>query len=191
MVAGEKKMKLTKEELFAAYSAKNKVNKFIRDRVYGMVMVEHAECRENQKLRLRQDDMLDEDMGHMEGDVEILDCDDLEDLDGALNGIGEVRYTYSGYARGDYTDSICFPFECFEAETDKEAYEIYVAKCMERYDRWAKEAAIEKAKAEKDKESRERREYERLKEKYEGKANHEDRTWEKGHVVFEGKILYS
>lgn len=163
----EKKMKLTKEELFAAYSAKDKVNEFICSRVYGMVLENNKECRENPKMRLHSDDILIEDMGNMEGDVEILGCDDLEDLDGALSGIGEVRYTYSGYARGDYTDSICFPFECFEAETDKEAYEIYVAKCMERYDKWAKEAAIEKAKNEKDKEARERREYERLKKKFE------------------------
>lgn len=164
---GETKVKLTKEELFAAYSAKDKVNEFICDRVYGMVLENNKECRENQKMRLHGDDILIEDMGNMEGDVKILGCDNLEDLDGELSKINGVQYTYSGYARGHYTDSICFPFECFEAETDKEAYEIYVAKCMERYDRWAKVAAIEKAKNEKDKEANERREYERLKKKYE------------------------
>lgn len=164
----EKKMKLTKEELFAAYSAKDKVNEFICSRVYGMVLENNKECRENPKMRLRRDDILIEHMGNMEGDVEILGCDDLEDLDGALSGIGEVRYTYSGYARGDYTDSICFPFECFEAETNKKAYEIYVAKCMERYKSEDDKEAKKKAEEKEARERRERSEYERLKKKYEG-----------------------
>ena len=154
--------KLTKDMLLSAYGAAKEVNRRIRNRVIGMREVQNS----RKDVQLRGHDWLTTHMGNMVGNVEFVDDKHLEDMDGAIKGVGNVCYTYGDYYRNEYDEDVHhFPFECFEAETDEEAFDIYLAKCQERYRRDDEE---ERRRRKEETERHERLEYERLKKKFEG-----------------------
>lgn len=154
--------KLTKDNILSAYSAAKDVNRMIRNRVVGMYEVQER----RKDVKLRNGDWLTDSMRSMVGNVDFVDDEYLESMEGAITGIGNVSYMYGGHYCNEWvSDTHYFPLECFQAETDEEAFDIYLAKCMERYRRDDEEESRERKE---EAERRERLEYERLKKKFEG-----------------------